>query len=450
MEEKKKFETYQMLPRLYGTSPTYRTVVSAPTRYAIGAFLITPEREKLQMLKEWLDYYSKGLLLPSLVSIKFHSRVTDHAAEKISHLLSSSPEELGEALKQEIVKEKGTQKLWKVSEPIIGGRLEHRVLTGKVKSRRSGIRKGVLSEWSVVDDSPYYREGYGVDHNHLGCQCDDFLWDETKRAVVECAHICGLKDRACKEYPGREGGMIEFKKPHDIPWIPYILNPVSIIDVLVLHYFLGMRYYDIDKQISKNPDIYDPFHLESIEKGNVVFEVVPQVQSRERTISEGDAKSLEHVWNRTEETLRRGGFKRMGSATVEFKDTIWETVCPHYEKDGRVVRLLFSDPYKHPPLLEYREKSAEDPIEIFYKPEDVNPFNRIYEEQRSVDDRTRRRTKTKIMIPHSPKSIDELPELQEIRRPIIVNFRRQYAELIRQHFQGDTDQLLGELGLIFS
>ena len=60
------------------------------------------------------------------------------------------------------------------------------------------------------------------------------------------------------------------------------------------------------------------------------------------------------------------------------------------------------------------------------------------------------RTKTKIIVPHSPMTVPELPELAPLRRPIIGNLRREYADGIRRYAQtGDEEKsaLLRQVGI---
>lgn len=238
--------------------------------------------------------------------------------------------------------------------------------------------------------------------------------------------------------------IIKTEDPSVIPYVPFQLSNVNVADVLIQHYLLGKKYYEIDKGLLDNPDTYDPFYLDAIKAGRITFEIVPQRYRRtSKDLARVEAEN--HVRRLAERQLVAAGFKRTGVATVEFRNTQWETVAFNFENRNRSVRLLFRRDL--PPLGIYRERTNGQVDDIFYKSYEEHPISHLYEEQMMVDDRTRKQMKAKLFVPNSYLNIPELPELEPVRQPIIVNFRKEYADSIRQNLRGDASRLLQRLGL---
>jgi hypothetical protein len=425
-------------PLFYGTRPVDSKIFIPPSSYAIGAFYIAPEREKYHMIDEWLENNRK----------KQREGGID---PEVSPLLSYNSRELGELIKNKIKEEKGTQKLWRADDVITGGKLRHNVLTSRVESRRSGREKKILKNWLVTVKTPFYRDGFGVDYSDVSCQDDMYQIVKGKGYELFCVHMGALAQRAHKEYPmlPADERLIGFEDAAGIPYIPYLLKPEKIISVVVNRYLLKKRYYDIDRELSDDPEIYDPLYLEAIKKSNIIFENIQRSYTKRRApikkVTKSDEQALWYVKNIIEKNLTDAGFKKTGIA-LELKGTRFEALCINYEKDNRVVRLLIPDLRVIPPLLFYREINHRNYVDIFYKNDQKNPLAGVYDEYFTVDDRTRLVTKTKIIIPHSPKSIPELPEL--IKKPIVENFKDRYATLIKRNYPGNKKGLLKELGLL--
>ncbi|MCX6819474.1 MAG: hypothetical protein NT129_05770 [Candidatus Aenigmarchaeota archaeon] len=432
---------YGVSPKLTQNNPPYRPQIILASSYARGSFFIRPEQEKYVMFGLWLD------------KIKERLREGDPSAEVYSDLTSYSLEELTDVIKNGkygIKKKHKTLKLWKGEEVVTVGNVGQSILTARVKSKRWGGRNNVASRWLVEINFDEYGTGY----SYIKCQSDEHFWDGVKGADVFCDHMGALLTCLKEVYNNQDAykGAIRVGEHVKEPYLPFLINPMLEAELIVKRYVLGQNYYDIDKWLLDKKEIYDQSYLDKIETGKVLYDAVHSRLTKAAkptdSINKGDILAPCKVASVMEKCIYKSGFRRVGLNAVEFKGTEWETLCANYEKGNKTLRLLMSE--QLPPLLVYRESNPADKTDIFYKPNTEHPFSMLYQEQRTVDDRTRKATKTKILIPHSPRITPELIEIIPTKKPIIGNFKKKYAELIRRHYEGNKEELLEHLGLQFS
>lgn len=434
----KRIETPAKLPRSYGLMPVGKTTFISPSPYAMAQLYVTPEAEKYRMLAEWLVDRRKSLekaLSPN----------------ELSPMLFYEPPELQEAIAKAVQKEKESRKFLEMDPDVVitEATWKYNVLRGKVASRRPADGD-VMEGWLAEVRTPSFNPEFGIDYEQVSCQCPGYIHCKEKGAEVFEFHPAALLAKANAEYPGLEGGVIRFERPSKPPYIPFAFDRLTLAEILVLRYLLRKKYFDIDKLLLERPETYEVLFQERMGDGKLTFEVLPQLSGKTTTKDLDYWGAVDYIERQAYWLLTSGGFKPQGLSTVEFKGSEWETVCQNFQNGDRMVRLLFHPQRRFPPLLQYRKFTGSGFEGFSYPASNGHPVSYLGQEFESIDDRTRRRTKTRIIIPHSPMTVPELPELAPLRRPIIGNLRSEYADGIRRYAQtGDEEKsaLLRRVGL---
>ncbi len=400
-------ETRYVVMRAYGN--TYASWVrdSGPqpfisyARFAEGMFLAAPPRQKDAAMENYRD--------------RMRQRV-EQSAYRLPRtevrLLDVSPEELRQAIINEIMKDKETKKLW-TSANDIEGYMGHYVLSGYVPSRRSGSKSGVLSRWPVVIKSPVFddRRGHGMNYSALACACEDYIEGTKKGVSILDVHMCAAIKRAWDEQanpdiPERQRRISNLEAEGPI-YLPYNITLLDAMDVVFRKYVVGEDYKDIDRTELGREENYDHHFLDAIRNGRIVFEVVRQKakkvvpktrQEMERINAE---KSMMRPYLSTQ--LRRAGFEKVGLYALEFKDTLYETVCETYVRGSEVVRPVFNENF--PPLIVHWVLGDEN--DIFGGQGMANPFEIAGETFIDIEDRTRLIGRKRIIIPGSSTPMPE-------------------------------------------
>lgn len=436
----------QPLERAYGTTYSYGDsgyegprVMLTYSRFAESFFLATPPRVKDGLVPAYQQYLRE----------RYESGEVEIGPRK-RFLLTCDPKELRERMLSRITAKNKTAKLWTAGpQGIEEGYIGREVMTGKVPSRRSGRRAGVLPKWQVVLRTPVYKAGPGINYLALKCGCQDHDWDIAKGVSVVCVHIAAEIKRAWDEQadPNIPEGQrrIRFVETKGPVFLPFNIPPVKAMDVAFRRYELGEDMKEIDKREMEMPENYDPLFLQAIESGLLVYEAIRQKflgipfrNEREKQMIENRLKvTKDFKETYLDYQLRKLGFKKAGLYAEELKGTPLETICETYQRDSEVIRPVLR--WDTPPLLVRR--TLGDQRQVFYPPDKSHPFSQLFAVTEDVDNRTRRKGTKQVIIPG--------PMMPQGFDPVYIHplFGEEYAKLIRENFQGDATQLLQQLGL---
>jgi hypothetical protein len=239
------------------------------------------------------------------------------------------------------------------------------------------------------------------------------------------------------DYNSGTTGLIKIDDLNGMPYVPFKISQETSMDILVKHYLMKKRYYELDRILLDNPNNFDTMFLRAIENGFHTFGVIRRKIGKSRQIDLGYVRALNYTKNEVERKVIRAGYKKSILPVIEFKNTYYETICSEYERGDETIRLAFNRKFEF--LIIHRKKL--DDVEVFYENPKHHPISYINEEIETVDDKTRRKTKTKIMIP----SALMLPDLGTM--PIIGNLKKHYRRLIELFYHGDKVHLMRQLGL---
>lgn len=435
----------QPIDRAYGTTYSYGDsgyegprVMLTYSRFAEGVFHATPQRVKDQLVPDYQRYLRER-----------DERGEYEISRRKRFLLTCDPQQLRAEILARIASETETTKLWTAGPGGIEGYVGHEVMTGKVPSRRSGRRSDVLSKWPVVLRTPIYKAGPGINYSALKCGCQDHDWDIAKGVSVVCVHIAAEIKRAWDEQADpnipESSRRIKFVETKGPIYLPFNIPHLKAMDIIFRKYVFNEDMKEIDKREMGIPENYDPLFLQAIESGLLVFEVIrqkflelPYRGDREKQMIVNRLKVLNDFKRiYLDYQLRKAGFKKVGIYALELKNTPLETVCETYERDNEIIRPVLR--WDIPPILVHRMLG--DQRQVFYTPDTSNPFSQPFVAREDIDDRTRRKGTKQIIIPG--------PRMPQGFDPVYIHplFRQEYRRLISENYQGDTTQLIQQLGL---
>ncbi len=437
--------------------------------YAMGDILITHPNILYEQLKAWQEFRKhppedlKTLLfkLATNYFVQTPQKTDGRYQTRKKDLLSLSPTELRFALLRKLFAEKESYNLWRVGgeDAIQRGRRNRKrpysgkvVLTGNVKAMERGGRGDIPTHYSVNIINPFsLPEG-------IYCSCEDLRWMDTKEGPVSidgvCTHAAALQNYAAQN-PGLVRNFLNISRlgnrkfflpfhfresqHHNLRRYGILIEDLEHlsaqnldlshlkIDILVDHLFDGNNYFDIGKKLLLIPHIYNPVLLDAIFAGKAFYEVIIQ-ENVKRDIDLHQLEETKRMLSEMLSQLTSQGYKIQGYA-LEFKDSPWETICMNYEKDNKIVRILFNE--KFPPVFIFRKKTSNDIRNPFLVERYNHPFSYLFARTVSIDDRTKEITSFEVRLP------------TQITLP--QSLRQEYRMAIATHFPGGLDALASRI-----
>lgn len=436
--------------------------------YAIGDILVTPPKTLYGQLKAWQEFRKhppediKRLLFevaPSYFIQTPQKTSKGKYQRRKEDILSLSPALLKFALLRKLFAEKGSYNLWKIGgdRAINSGSGNNKkpytgkvILTGNAKAMERGGRGNIPTYYSINITNPFgLPEGFY-------CSCEDFRWTDAKEGPVNvqgaCTHTAGLhtyihenptlvrnslnvSEFESKEfflpYNFRKSQIDKLDRLH-IEELEYLsaedldLSHLKI-DALVDHLFNRSNYFSIGKKLLLIPHIYNPQFLEGILNGKVFYEVVIQ-ENVKRDVDPNQLKDTKKMLGEMLKQLEIKDYKLQGYA-LEFRGSLWETVCMNYENGNNILRILFNE--KFPPVFVFRKMKPDSATEPFLLEKYNHPFSYLFERSEKIDDRTKKTTSFEVRLPTQIKLPDSL--------------KVEYKKSISEHFEGGLEGLASKL-----
>lgn len=399
----------------------------SPSNFATGEVIRIPESELIRRLGKYHEI------------LRERNERGELESRRYQRIATSPPQELYDRLSLAVQKEKDTKKLISYGgrAAISEGCLKHDTLTANVISRRDARKKGVKN-WDIMVKSPQYNEESAVGYHSICSQADDYKWGKARPVDEVTPHMAAAILQLEEDFQKPEDErLIKIIEPVGIPYKPFLLSDETVIDVLVRHYLLHEKYFKINKRLLSDPTNLDPLYIDAMKNGFITSEVIPLRKEIYLPIDPRYAQSLDYIQREMRKRLKSAGFEKSVLYVIEFKGTIWETICPNYERDGETIRLVFNK--KFPPLVVYRREYGE--FDRFNNKNKINPFSVIGEEVSSIDDKTGRTTKTTVMTPGPGMPLDI------VKMPIMGHLKEDYRNFIEKHYKGDKKELMFKMGL---
>jgi hypothetical protein len=445
-------------PRDYGLVQTGEDtpLFITPAAFAIGEAIRLEEGELNRLIPAWREYkttqYEQSRAGRSYTPLF-------PVGTKNQDLLSLRTEVLRDKrIIPGIRAEEGTKNLWMVGgeKAIEKGYLGSRILTGRVKTKEDGRASDRMRTWqAVLRLNP--PEGDISDYSDPLCQCHDHIWGAAKGVAKLCVHLSSLMNELVDDT-----GLIERQYPHRDFWLPFNFTadtglpeglsdedlenlsrltyleqesppPRSqlMMDILISHYLMGRKYFDLNKSATMIPNIYHGNIVRGVNSGELKFGAIRQKRGRTKESEYWDA--VESMWKEMFRSLQESGYERSGiTYSLEFRGTEFESLCEDWVRDGVTLRTMFHQDI--PPLVVQRneiQSSRPSPFEVDFNAK--HPFSQLDQEKIRIDDSTRRRTTFTVRIPRKVKIPDHLKPL--------------YRKMIDLYYHGDISSLRAEYKL---
>lgn len=433
-------ETPQLMERAYGiaTPREYGTILVTPSRQAFGTFIVIDPSEKRKMLRRFHNYLVNGGAneydLPQsmeYVAEPDFNQFLEGFRGKIGKT-KSRPEGSYKLLTQ------GRKNIAREN-PNKRGYVGKNAISNVPMISSRDTRKRDISSARVTMTFGDLTQGTGIDFRTVTHDCEDFSFGTTKGAVILCKHAAGALNIAYDEQQNpKSEHILDHDQYEGRLSLPFNLDEETMMDVIFRNVMLGNSLKEIDRELLRNSDYFNPQVVDGINNGLVTFESIRQKDGKmmENTSdNSSNAQSLKKFKEYILPLMSRTGYERIGLYSVEFPDTDWETLCPTYlSPEGDIVRPVLNANF--PPLIVIYTQSPE--IDAFREFEPENPFEHINQDLEAVEDRSSRKSIKRIIVPGSNNEYKDVPQ----------RFQQQYREFIREHFKGDTDKLLHELNLV--
>ena len=199
-------------------------------------------------------------------------------------------------------------------------------------------------------------------------------------------------------------------------------------DVVVSHYLLGRKYFEINKDLTRLFPIFGPGIIEGVKNGRYCFGAIRQ--KRQKSSGDEIEKAVGEMEEKMAGMLVDKGFRPSNVYAVELRDMPNETLCRDYMRGDTSARLLLNRNF--PPLyIERNGARLEKPVETDYIAR--HPFAQLFEEQERLDDKTRKVTRFNIRIP-------------KMEIPCIL--KEHYRANIEQCYPGNRAKIIKDYGLV--
>jgi|TARA_B100001971_G_C18265606_1_gene591909 hypothetical protein len=441
-------ETLELSARRYAptyyASPTTR-IILPPESFAIGSFFKMTQPDKYASLKSWQESRRESkdsfCELKGEYQISLNEKTPKGKNKKIKKdILSLKPSELLFALKQKMRFELGSYNLWNVGgSGVISPTKETDhpytgtvVMTANIKSMDNAVKGEVSKYWFTSITGPFIK-GKELSLTDLYCGCQDFRWNSTKEGYTNintvCTHIAALMDFA-KESPKDIRNYLNTGKAKDSEvFLPFNFNDSNLhIDILIDHLFNTTNFSEISQRILKNPEIYTPKLTDLIKEEKVFYDVLVQ-RNAKRNTDPKNTDPFDSLSHSLKSILGKKGYRLKGHC-IEFKDTEYQTVSLSYERGPYIRRILFNE--KFPPITTLRRKLPNQEVRIFDSDTTPNhPFSYLFEPQKVLDDRTRKKTLFEVRIPFGLK----VPKI----------LWRDYAKTIHKYSSGGIEGVISKV-----
>ncbi|MBL7206279.1 MAG: hypothetical protein ISS36_01630 [Candidatus Aenigmarchaeota archaeon] len=354
---------------------------------------------------------------------------------------------------------KGALNLWNVGngEAMNAGQSSGPHAGGKVLSsdvHKKSDSRGLGSYRHVAITGPYEKSGPLL--GNLDCSCGDADYTEMKevneRLQIYCADIATLalfarhNPAAVRNLQATKQRMKTdvFLPFHPIDpqedvaqlyWDQYgeeLPDTAHLMMDVLYSYFKGKRtYFEIGKELLKNPWLYDMRLVNAIREGKAAFEVVANkyIFEHSNPAVPVDLKGWFRNLDRQFESTR--WFRKKGFV-IEKKDSPFEVVGMEYKKKGESLRLIMRADKRgqggYPPVCIHRKYRESGPVDPFRDMDDVSylhPFEELFLDQVEFDDSTRRNTEYRVFIPTTI--------------PIPNSMIHDYHEALERYYPGDAE-----------
>jgi len=367
-------KTNIIIPRDYGlfVKGDYgRRFFVSPTRHAIGK-----------------------LMLESSAQIR--ERVSRKARRE-----TTSPVRLRKLLYDGIKKREGTDNLVKVHtrNRINGVELYDRVYHAKLRAKSD---EEIYYETQL--SNPRINDNGGFGYRHSRCDCKDSYWGEVKSTEVFCSHLAAFEIALFEDERGNKSSNenltgLTKSRLQRYPSMPFDLrkNYDLVTDMLFDFYVEGFTMAQINKKYLDDIELLSDALCNGLKdrKDTVQFGVLRQKEREIKPILAQDTQeyygAIRQLENRLRGMLLEREFKFDGYG-YEFKGHGSELVAKRY-RNGFEVISIGVNPYTPPLII---RKHLGEKVSLGNSDE---PFQGINIPYLSVDDNTRRKALTKVIIP---------------------------------------------------
>ncbi len=401
-------ESPEVVMRHYGPAFTNEgtKIMTYPSAFAIAAVMLSSEKELDARLKAWQAFRKEHYARDKHKGKDSPLFKLDGKSRKLLDLPFG---DLKELLLDRITKEEGARTLYTSdsSEAVQGSGFSTHYLFGY--ARRKENARGDVTTRHVTIGNPLLDRWDHIAASKVSCgECNSKIYEDTKEANVNpvCYHAAEVWEAFWMSVRGRKD-LVKFKKgvPKN-PAIPFNLTPDDLwglfldIDTLVARYIQKDKLASIDRKLVRLAGLSSPLE-EMVKNGEATFQVVRQYFSQQ-PMPALYVRQTKGLIRKMRDALQDQGFSRLGYV-LEHENSNFETVAERYVNGNKVVSICFRNDLP----LHYVVKELSDKVDLNGEGKVVNyedPFKRVNKVEHNVDDATRRKCESRILLPGSSRA----------------------------------------------
>ncbi|MBS3151976.1 hypothetical protein J4230_01055 [Candidatus Woesearchaeota archaeon] len=430
MATESRIETPEPIPRIYGLAT--RTSSNVHIVYPISAFLtatvqLATQEELSRDVAQWQKYRK---WLRERTEKCEHTRPDSPVfklGKKASKLVDADPAEAKEAILEAIVRDEDAMNLW------VKDRYEEALESPKPYYKIMNLTSGVASKSNsrgrsahrlVSIANPNLTRGGSLGIQELNCGCEDSFYNglRSKQNAVFCHHSAALLLAYHATVTGRDKlvKLAFTKEIPDDPALPFDITPYNTrstaylnIDFLVARYVERTSLFEINRKLARLGHLlFTPAVNTMLRDGRMWFEVVRNGLKKVKESPRYMADTF-GLLTRVKETLRAEGYRGVGYC-IEYEGTPYEAITQRWTSEDKKegISLVYTESL---PLHYVRRRFIDGETDNYgdakfrltsEKKEllSSHPYSRIGKEYEDIDDMTRRRSRTKVILPGNPKA----------------------------------------------